>query len=258
MVIRRIRRHVVTHNWFAVFIDLVIVVVGVFLGTQANNWNEARIERSAAADYRREIIADLKTNEVDLASRKAYYQAVRSHALAALDVVESRAAQGGESFLIDAYQASQVWSRPLTRAAYDEMVGAGLSRSIGDKDMRARLTAYYTAIKQFDVTALGVTTYRERSRRTMPYAVQEAIQRKCGDRVTTLPSGAQTATLPDRCELGLDNDAVALATARLLAANLSEDLIRQLADLDQKIAGFDRFGKLSRSLRLKLESADRG
>ena len=48
MVIRRIRDHVASHNWFAVAIDLGIVVVGVFLGTQANNWNEARIERQDA------------------------------------------------------------------------------------------------------------------------------------------------------------------------------------------------------------------
>ena len=33
MVVRRIRDHVATHNWFAVAIDLAIVVVGVFLGT---------------------------------------------------------------------------------------------------------------------------------------------------------------------------------------------------------------------------------
>jgi hypothetical protein len=45
MVIRRIREHVTTHNWFAVGIDVVIVIVGVFLGTQANNWNEARSDR---------------------------------------------------------------------------------------------------------------------------------------------------------------------------------------------------------------------
>ena len=32
MVIRRIREHVATQNWFAVAIDLVIVVLGVFLG----------------------------------------------------------------------------------------------------------------------------------------------------------------------------------------------------------------------------------
>ena len=44
MVIRRIREHVTTHNWFAVAIDLAIVVAGVFLGTQVSNWNESRLE----------------------------------------------------------------------------------------------------------------------------------------------------------------------------------------------------------------------
>ena len=42
MVIRRIRDHVASHDWFAVAIDVVIVLLGVFLGTQMNNWNEGR------------------------------------------------------------------------------------------------------------------------------------------------------------------------------------------------------------------------
>ena len=41
-MIRRIREHVAHHNWFAVAIDLAIVVIGVFLGTQASNWNQTR------------------------------------------------------------------------------------------------------------------------------------------------------------------------------------------------------------------------
>ena len=84
MVIRRIRDHVATHNWFAVAIDLGIVVVGVFLGTQANNWNEARHDRATASEYRDQIVDDLKDNETDLASRGAYYGAVRAHAIVAL------------------------------------------------------------------------------------------------------------------------------------------------------------------------------
>ena len=256
MVIRRIRHHVASHNWFAVLVDLLIVVVGVFLGTQANNWNQARIERAAAADYRREIVADLKANELDLSSRNAYYGAARTHAIAALAAIEAPAAARGEQFLIDAYQASQVWSRPLTRAAYDEMVGAGLSRTIGDKEVRSRLTTYYTQIRQFDVTALTVTSYRERARRALPYSVQSAIAGKCGDRVTTLRTGAQIATFPESCVLGLDKAEIDAASARLTAADLSEDLTRHIADLDQKIAGFKRFGKLAHGLRVALESAE--
>ena len=45
MVLRRFREHVIDHNWFAVAVDLAIVVVGVFLGTQVSNWNAARIDR---------------------------------------------------------------------------------------------------------------------------------------------------------------------------------------------------------------------
>lgn len=256
MVIRRIRQHVETHNWFAVFIDLVIVVVGVFLGTQANSWNEARIERAAADDYRREIVADLKANESDLAARKAYYGAVRSHAIAALGAIESPARPRTEQFLVNAYQASQVWARPLTRTAYDEMIGAGLSRSIGSQETRSRLTAYYTQIRQFDVTAIGTTSFRERLRRVLPYSVQSAILRKCGDRVMTLPGGTQIAAFPERCALGLDNAEVVSAIARLDAADLDEDLTRHLADLDQKLAGYERFLKLARELRQRLEAAD--
>lgn len=257
MVIRRIREHVATHNWFAVGVDLLIVVAGVFLGTQANNWNEARLGRAAGAESRREIIDDLTNNEVDIASRMAYYRAVRRHALDALRAMNSAGQPKGEPFLIDAYQASQVWARPLVRIGYDEMTNAGLSRSVGDKATRSRLTTYYTQIRQFDIIALNSTPYREQLRRALPYPVQSAIRERCPERVTFLKSGAQVAALPDRCTVGLDARTIESATARLSAADLTEELTRHIADIDQKLAGFERFGRLARELRVHLETADR-
>ena len=256
MVIRRIRHHVETHNWFAVFIDLLIVVVGVFLGTQANNWNEGRIKRSEAADYRREIIEDLKSNELDLSSRAAYYGAAKSHAISALEALQAPGGKLGTPFLIDAYQASEVWLRPLTRIGYDEMVGNGLSSSVGDREVRSRLTAYYTQIRQFDVTALTLTSYRERLRRTLPYALQSEIRSKCGDRVATLPGGAQIAKMASACTVQLDDAAAQSAVAKLQSADLVEDLTRHIADIDQKLSGFERFGRAAHDLRLRLQSAD--
>lgn len=256
MVIARIRQHVVTFNWFAVGVDLLVVAFGVFLGTQANNWNQARIERASAAAYRQEIIADLVENERDLAARKVYVEAVRRHAMAAQAAIDSRQPPRGEQFLVDAYQASQVWARPLIRMAYDEMTGAGLSRNMGDQVTRSRLTAYYTQIKQFDITATSTTTYRDRLRRAMPSAVQSAILAKCGDRVTTFTNGAQISALPDRCDPDLTQAQVDLAIDRLVTADLEEDLTRNIADLDQKIGGYARFLTLARGLRLKLMAVD--
>ena len=257
MVIRQIREHVTAHNWFAVGIDVAVVVAGVFLGTQANNWNEARLERAAAADYREQIIDDLKSNEVDIAGRKAYYQSVRAHALAALAAVEEPSGAQGETFLVDAYQASQVWVRPLNRTGYDEMTGAGLSNNLGDRQTRSRLTTYYTQIRQFDFNAAYMTSYRERLRRVMPYKVQLAVQRRCGDLVTVLPSGAQTAALPDTCSLDLEQATITLATSRIERADLVEDLTRHIADIDQKMLLFERYGRQARDIRLFLEAKDR-
>lgn len=42
MLLRRISSHVNEQNWFAVGIDFVIVVVGVFIGIQVSNWNESQ------------------------------------------------------------------------------------------------------------------------------------------------------------------------------------------------------------------------
>ena len=63
MVIRRIREHVAELNWFAVAVDFLIVVAGIVIGTQVNNWNQARLERDKAQAYRARLIADLRDNE---------------------------------------------------------------------------------------------------------------------------------------------------------------------------------------------------
>jgi len=45
MILRSVMKHVRDQNWFAVFLDFLIVVVGVFIGIQVANWNEMRQER---------------------------------------------------------------------------------------------------------------------------------------------------------------------------------------------------------------------
>ena len=44
MILRRIAEHLKAQNWTAVGLDLAIVIVGVFIGTQVSNWNLSRIE----------------------------------------------------------------------------------------------------------------------------------------------------------------------------------------------------------------------
>lgn len=45
MILRRIAAHLKQQHWTSVLIELLIVVLGVFIGTQVSNWNESRIEQ---------------------------------------------------------------------------------------------------------------------------------------------------------------------------------------------------------------------
>jgi hypothetical protein len=45
VLLRRVIEHVKAQNWFAVGLDFVIVVLGVFVGLQVQDWNDSRKER---------------------------------------------------------------------------------------------------------------------------------------------------------------------------------------------------------------------
>ena len=253
MVIRKIREHATSHNWFAVAIDVLIVFAGVFLGIQANNWNEARLTEAATRTDRMRLIEDLRTNEIDLAGRRIYYASVRRHALRALDGFSSPDADVGEAFLVSAYQASQIRQRPMRRFTYDELVASGGLARIGNPKVRERLDLHYLGLRTIDANIRDVPPYRDRIRREMPYPVQERIRSRCDEQVREI-EGAVIRTLPASCQTGLERTLISSAVARLRAApELDRDLTRYITDIDQKLAAYELNQRASREVREELQ-----
>jgi len=56
---QRFLQHFAGQNWFAVSVELIVVVVGVFVGIQAANWNEARLEAVRKQQIVAALIADI-------------------------------------------------------------------------------------------------------------------------------------------------------------------------------------------------------
>ena len=73
MILRRIVHHLQQQQWTAVLIELVIVILGVFLGFQVSDWANERANRSAEARHLEEIAEDLRadTEQFDLISTSA-------------------------------------------------------------------------------------------------------------------------------------------------------------------------------------------
>jgi len=131
VILRRVVQHVKDQNWFAVGIDFVIVVVGVFIGIQVANWNEAQGERAREllllGELRAEVADSIHQTDIKL---RAFEQIARSgqQALAFLDSNASCANECWDE-LVDFFHASQ-WQRLLFELpSYDELRRNGWPRN---------------------------------------------------------------------------------------------------------------------------------
>ena len=66
MLLRHISAHIRGENWFAVVLDLLIVVVGLFLGLQIDTWWEGQKEARIEFTYLQEIREDFEFNKSSL------------------------------------------------------------------------------------------------------------------------------------------------------------------------------------------------
>ncbi|MFK8012426.1 MAG: hypothetical protein AB8B80_10320, partial [Marinicellaceae bacterium] len=73
MLLRRITKHVTDQNWFAVFIDFIIVVVGVFIGIQVSNWNDTLANKSLEQDYKNRLKEDFLNIENRLETNMEFF-----------------------------------------------------------------------------------------------------------------------------------------------------------------------------------------
>ena len=149
-VIRRIREHVAAQNWFAVAIDLAIVVLGVLIATQVSNWNDDRLEQRRGESYRARLVGELDFNIRQHRAQEAYYTTTLKHGEAALAALRSADIADPAQFLIDAYQLTQVDLAPAKSYIYNEMIAAGLVDRIGDERVQEAASDYYVQVAAND------------------------------------------------------------------------------------------------------------
>ena len=58
MILRRFLEHFKKQNWVAIGLDLIVVVVGIYIGLQADAWNSSRQDRALERQYLERLLAD--------------------------------------------------------------------------------------------------------------------------------------------------------------------------------------------------------
>jgi len=179
MILRRLATALRQQDWFTVMVEILIVVLGVFIGIQVSNWNDARIDHGRAAAYLERIDQDLDADLATLADRKNFWRQVSRYGETGLRYAQTGMADEASHWnvLLAFFQASQVAEFITTQATYDELRSAGDLELISNLDVRNELASYYN----FGAapTVIERPAYREHVRGIIPMNIQAYIWNSC-------------------------------------------------------------------------------
>lgn len=256
MILRRLTANLRAQNWTAVAIELAIVIVGVFIGIQAANWNQARQDRQETSRLLSQLQAELTTFHGFLDELDEYYATARRYGATADAGWRSDPSVTDKDFVIAAYQASQVNAAGNNSSVWAQIFGAEELRNIEDLDLRSNLAR----VMAFDyglVNLSAVTTpYRQHVREVIPDPIQEAIRKHCGDR--RAPGSIYALELPSECPIKLPAQDVAAAAADLRARrHLQLELRWHMAAVANQLLNVETLRILLRDLRRQIGQSDR-
>jgi hypothetical protein len=256
MILKRLRAEAARQNWFGVAVDLLILIVGVFLGIQVNNWNQARVDRAEGKEYRDRLYSDLESNQRDLAFRIRYDGQSLAHARAAAAALEQPVGDDPGAFLIHAYEASNHIPQAIRHFTYDEAVASGKAERLGGQLVRERIANYYVGMATMQRLFDFSPPYREAIRSALPFPAQRQVMKDCPEVLAADEYGSVTPRLADHCRSTMDPRlAERIAAEVRTIPNLKWLLNRQIADLDQKIGNARQLSDDAERLKRQIRKA---
>ncbi len=238
MIRRRVIEQLKNQQWVAVGIELVIVVLGVFIGLQASNWNQQHALDQQAANFADRLKADLREEDWAYQLQIAYSREVLANADRAVSALEGRTKMSDEALLVSAYRATQYKQRLRRRSTYDELISTGTIGLVRDSTLRDTAMRLYNSPTLDNMAREGKESrFREAFRMTVPNEVQRAVAKNCGDRyIETGDYAAITGVLDYPCTTGLSEEAIGEAANALRSSpNLVALLRLRIADIETRL-----------------------
>jgi hypothetical protein len=144
MILRRIIAHFRKQEWTAIGIDFVIVVLGVFLGLQVSNWNEAAADRRAEVAYLSQLQGDLQRIEGEVRDQIEFEQFQGRLTGAVFDLIErDRTADRSRRIGVALSALTQRRTLRTESPTFVDLQSSGNLEIISDPALRAEIISYF-------------------------------------------------------------------------------------------------------------------
>ena len=156
MRLHRVVEHLKTQNWTAVSLDLLITVVGVFIGIQVSNWNGERQDRKRSHEVLLEFADEFKRFDRAATSLADFYEgSLRKQQVLLASLRAGKVRPEDQTKVRDAVALGLLYGDPPPPSGtYRDLLSSGKLDLIGDSDLRIKLIEYDQSI---DVVARSDT-----------------------------------------------------------------------------------------------------
>ena len=206
MILRRLTHAIREQNWFALVLELVVVVIGIFIGLEVNDWNQQRIERQsdqrALALFVDELELMLDEARIDLRDVTAAMQDLSSGTEIALNCA---ATDEERTRLIAAIGSTLNWRVADVRpSGLAEIGNSGTLARLGNPELSRAVGSVHQSIKTIDDSMDFIAPQYDRAwQMLLPYLVlTQSIKLEKLDLDATRPLPEHMSLLPQETLCG--------------------------------------------------------
>ncbi len=151
MILRRLADAFRRQDWFTVAVETLIVVFGVFIGLQVNNWNEARQQAALHTTLLERLEEEFLSLEPVVADLVAVSRLAQTSTAEVVNALRQDTPPADEAaFRYALGRANWAQNVPQVATAYAELVATGRLADIREVELRTALIRYGDAHERLE------------------------------------------------------------------------------------------------------------
>lgn len=162
--------------------EIILVMIGILLALQVNNWNEIQKEQKRELAYLKRLQEDVAGDLEHLNLNVDFYKKVFASGNTVLNYTDENDLNNESHWqiLVSFFHASQIWPLIPTSSTYDELKSSGDLSLINSISLRNNLAYYHGGgLDRYNHTVGIVPPYRKMVRGLIPITIQNYMWENC-------------------------------------------------------------------------------
>lgn len=146
MIIHSLADNLRKQNWFTVFIEFIIVVVGIFVALQVDDWKEGVKDKQEEQQVLNRLIRDLQTDQATITEIQNFYVEHLAELTVQQEIIFQDTLSEDDIEQVMYYSGANIKELNPRTTTYSEIINSGKLYKLSNIDLVEQIIDYYRLI----------------------------------------------------------------------------------------------------------------